>query len=93
MNKNHEKLYPDLPLTATFPPEILPVRSGAYFTREIDLETGKPLTEGFFFSHFDATDRIWGCSAFNRDVATNEPNYEFASQSKEWIGLAQEPKP
>ena len=85
-------LLPNSPLTPTFPPEILPVRSGLYFTREIDPETGARSEEMFLFSHFDATDRIWGCSAMNRETAIKEPAYEFASQNKEWIGLAEEPK-
>lgn len=81
-------------LTPTFPPEILPVRGGVYFTRELNPETGEPYAgDQFLFSYFDATDRIWGCAAGNRDVAWQEPNYEFASQNKEWIGLAEEPKP
>ena len=86
-------LYPNIALTPTFPPEILPARSGVYPTREIDLETGEPTEELFRFSYFDATDRIWGCTAPNRDMAWKEPNFEFASQNKEWIGLAEEPKP
>jgi len=86
------KAWPDGALTPTFPPEILPVRSGVYFTREIDPDTGKAMTEMFVFSYFDATDRIWGCAAFNRDVAWKEPTYEFASQNKEWIGFTEEPQ-
>jgi hypothetical protein len=88
-----EALYSHSPLTPTFPPEILPVRSGLYFTREISLETGKPESERFLFSYFDATDRIWGCAGFSAHTAITEPSYEFASQNKEWIGLAEEPKP
>ncbi|MBU3577537.1 hypothetical protein [Polynucleobacter sp. UK-Kesae-W10] len=90
--------YTDIPytegriLTPTFPPDILPVRSGVYFTRELDLDTGERLGEMFMFSYFDATDRIWGCAAGNRESAWKEPGYEFASQNKEWIGLAEEPK-
>lgn len=86
-------LYPNAPLTPTFPPQILPVRSGLYFTREVDPETSKHTHDKFLFSYFDATDRIWGCAAINRNDALSEPCYEFASQNKEWIGLAEEPKP
>lgn len=85
-------LYPNAPLTPTFPPEILPVRSGLYFTRELNIETGAPESELFVFSYFDATDRIWGCGSGHAQTAINEPGYEFASQNKEWIGLAEEPK-
>lgn len=78
-------------LTAIFPPETLPVRSGVYKTRPIDPDTGKP-TFSWGYSHFDATDRIWGCSHDRVDQAARVPDYEFAHQSKEWRGLTEEAK-
>jgi hypothetical protein len=80
-------------ITPVFPPETHPVRRGVYMTREVDVETGEPTHEGWFYSFYDSTDKIWGCSNFSPELATDKPEFEFASQHKEWRGLAQEPKP
>ena len=72
-------------LTDIFPPETLPVRSGLYLTRTV-YEDGS--TDPFWqFSHFDATDRIWGCGHLSTYAAAEAPDYEFASQSKQWRGV------
>lgn len=75
-------------LTDTFPPNILPVRSGVYKTRHIDPETGEKSQWGYCY--FDATDRIWGCMYIVPLLAEKKPDFEFALQNKEWCGLDKE---
>jgi hypothetical protein len=81
-------------LTNTFPPEILPASSGVYLTTQIDPETGEPTDTGIVtgYSHFDAKDKIWGCTHATVEEAAAHPEYEFAHQTKIWQGLAEEPK-
>lgn len=71
----------------TFPANILPVRSGVYFTQEV-LEDGTLGQSGF--SLFDAEDRIWGCMHQTVEGAAANPEFEFACQTKMWQGLAEE---
>lgn len=77
-------------LTPVFPANILPVRSGVYYTQAID-EDGKLGQSGY--SYFDETDRIWGCMHKTPDEAAANPEFEFAGQTKMWYGLAEEPQP
>lgn len=77
-------------LSPVFPANILPVRSGVYYTQAIEEETGKLGDSGY--SYFDATDRIWGCMHPTVDMAAAAPEFEFAGQTKCWYGLAEEPK-
>lgn len=76
--------------TQTFPPDVLPARSGVYKTRGIDPETGKA-EDGWLYSYFDLTDRVWGCAHATAEDAFKSPEYEFAHQTKEWRGLTEEP--
>lgn len=80
-------------LTPTFPPSVLPVRSGVYETLAADPETLQAIG-GFDwgYSYFDATDRVWGCAHDTIDEAWQHPEYEFAHQCKKWRGLTEEPK-
>lgn len=73
-----------------FPPSVLPARSGVYKTRQIDPET-ETVDGDWGFSYFDELDRVWGCTAADPAVAHSHPEYEFASQTKEWCGLDEEP--
>lgn len=79
-------------LTGVFPPDVLPSRSGVYWTQTLDPETNEPAGE-WGFSYFDATDRVWGCAYDDVDSAARGPDYEFASQTKQWLGLTEEVKP
>lgn len=76
-------------LSPVFPPNILPVRSGVYYTQEVDSETGYYGKGGY--SYFDSTDRIWGCMHKTPAQAAMHPEFEFAGQTKCWYGLAEEP--
>lgn len=76
--------------TDIFPPDILPARSGVYLTRGVNPEDG--VKTPWAYSYFDATDRIWGCAHETIEMAARSPEYEFAWQTKEWRGLAEEPK-
>ncbi len=76
-------------LTPTFPHDVLPVRSGVYRTRSVDPEDGKPIGP-WGYSWFDATDRIWGCAEHGPIMAAQNPEYEFAYQTKIWRGLVKE---
>lgn len=76
-------------LSPVFPANILPVRSGVYYTQEVDEETGYYGQGGY--SYFDATDRIWGCTHKTPSEAAANPEFEFAGQTKTWYGLAEEP--
>ena len=78
------------PYTPIFPPDVLPVRSGVYFTQSVD-EDGKAFGS-WGFSYFDATDRIWGCSHEFVEAAAAYPEFEFAIQTKRWRGLSEESK-
>lgn len=78
-------------LTKIFPPDVLPVRSGVYRTKAVDIETGKSLGS-WGYSYFDTTSKIWGCAHPDVDSAARVPDYEFALQHKMWRGLAEEPK-
>ena len=77
--------------TKIFPPDVRPVRSGAYETREVDVETGAARGP-WLFSWYDAPHRIWGCGHADAETAWRHPEYEFASQSKQWRGLTEEQK-
>lgn len=77
-------------LSPVFPANILPVRSGVYYTQSVDVEDGTLGASGY--SYFDATDRIWGCIQPTPQKAAAHPEFEFAGQSKMWYGLAEEPK-
>lgn len=77
-------------LSPIFPANILPVRSGVYYTQAIEEETGKLGDSGYSF--YDSTDRIWGCMHKTPAEAYAHPEFEFAGQSKMWYGLAEEPK-
>lgn len=77
-------------LSPVFPANILPVRSGVYYTQNIDEETGKLGDSGY--SYFDAADRIWGCTHSTPQKAAAHPEFEFAGQTKCWYGLAEEPQ-
>lgn len=79
----------DQPLTKIFPPDVLPMSNGVYKTRGIDPETGNH-DDGWLYSYFDSTDRVWGCSHATVEEAFKSPEYEFASQSKEWCHLTGE---
>lgn len=65
--------------------ESRPTQSGVYATREVDVETGEPIPGStWLYSFFDLTDRIWGCSHPDPQMAIAWPEFEYASQSKEW---------
>ena len=77
--------------TETFPPDVLPVHRGVYLTRPVDPETKVCGRDRWLYSFYDSTDKIWGCEAWTPEDATAHPEFEFADQSKEWRGLAEEP--
>lgn len=76
-------------LTPVFPHDVLPVRSGVYMTQNVSLDDWLPEND-WNFSHYDATDRIWGCGHKTVKDAAKHPDYEFAWSTKQWRGIEQE---
>ena len=75
--------------TPIFPPDVLPVRSGVYWTQNIDPFDGATM-DPWGYSYFDATDRIWGCTAQSIILAGINRDFEFAHQTKQWQGVLEE---